>query len=74
MDLAYYSYLARTIPPREIARALAVRAKRAVLERLGRQEHAWPRAPAQERPVAVACGAPDDALLQEAEEIGRAHV
>ena len=31
MDLAYYRYLARTIPPREIARALAVRARRAIL-------------------------------------------
>src|SRR5205814_10293516 len=31
MDLAYYRYLARTIPPREIARALAVRARRALL-------------------------------------------
>jgi Heparinase II/III-like protein/Heparinase II/III N-terminus len=30
MDLEYYSYLARTIPPREIARALTVRAKRAL--------------------------------------------
>ncbi|HYY52049.1 MAG TPA: hypothetical protein VE755_04205, partial [Myxococcales bacterium] len=31
IDLAYYGYLAQTIPPREIARALAVRARRAVL-------------------------------------------
>jgi len=31
MDLAYYRYLAQTIPPREIARALAVRARRALL-------------------------------------------
>ena len=30
MDFEYYSYLARTIPPREIARALAVRARRAL--------------------------------------------
>src|SRR5476651_72542 len=30
MDFDYYSYLARTIPPREIARALAVRARRAL--------------------------------------------
>ena len=30
MDLAYYRYLAQTIPPREIARALAVRARRAL--------------------------------------------
>ena len=35
MDLAYYSYLAQTIPPREIARALAVRARRAVAQKLG---------------------------------------
>ena len=34
MDLAYYSYLAQTIPPRELARALAVRARRAVVSRL----------------------------------------
>jgi hypothetical protein len=31
MDLSYYGYLAQTIPPREIARALAVRARRALL-------------------------------------------
>jgi hypothetical protein len=31
MDLSYYRYLAQTIPPREIARALAVRARRALL-------------------------------------------
>jgi hypothetical protein len=31
MDLEYYRYLAQTIPPREIARALAVRARRALL-------------------------------------------
>jgi len=31
MDLQYYRYLAQTIPPREIARALAVRARRALL-------------------------------------------
>ena len=30
MDFEYYRYLARTIPPREIARALAVRARRAL--------------------------------------------
>jgi hypothetical protein len=30
VDLAYYRYLARTIPPRELARALAVRARRAL--------------------------------------------
>ena len=36
MDLAYYSYLAQTIPPREIARALAARARRAVAQRLGK--------------------------------------
>jgi hypothetical protein len=35
MDLAYYSYLAQTIPPRELARALAVRARRAVAARFG---------------------------------------
>src|ERR1700674_5498471 len=35
MDLAYYGYLAQTIPPRELARALAVRARRALLARLG---------------------------------------
>ncbi|MCA1825542.1 MAG: alginate lyase family protein [Myxococcales bacterium] len=34
MDLSYYSYLAQTIPPRELARALAVRARRAVVSRL----------------------------------------
>ena len=33
MDLAYYSYLAQTIPPRELARALAVRARRALSSR-----------------------------------------
>jgi hypothetical protein len=31
MDVSYYRYLAQTIPPREIARALAVRARRALL-------------------------------------------
>ena len=31
MDLGYYGYLAQTIPPREIVRALAVRARRALL-------------------------------------------
>ena len=31
MDLAYYSYLAQTIPPREIARALIVRARQKLL-------------------------------------------
>ena len=36
MDLAYYSYLAQTIPPREIARAIAARARRAVSQRLGK--------------------------------------
>ena len=38
MDLAYYGYLAQTIPPRELARALAVRARRAVAARLERPE------------------------------------
>jgi hypothetical protein len=36
MDFAYYSYLAQTIPKRELARAIAVRARRAVLSRLPR--------------------------------------
>src|SRR5439155_25813389 len=31
MDVSYYGYLAQTIPPREIARALVVRARRALL-------------------------------------------
>ena len=31
MDLSYYRYLAQTIPPREIARALVVRARQALL-------------------------------------------
>src|SRR5207248_1059698 len=31
MDVSYYGYLAQTIPPREIARALAMRARRAIL-------------------------------------------
>lgn len=30
MDLGYYGYLAQTIPPRELARAVAVRARRAL--------------------------------------------
>ena len=36
MDLAYYRYLAQTIPPRELARAIAARARRAVAQRLGK--------------------------------------
>ena len=35
MDLAYYSYLAQTIPPRELLRAIAARGRRAVSQRLG---------------------------------------
>lgn len=36
MDLAYYSYLAQAIPKRELARAIAVRARRAIASRLPR--------------------------------------
>jgi hypothetical protein len=55
MDLAYYSYLAQTIPPRQLARALAVRARRAlrsgfmqVLERAGARPFFFER-PAEDR-------------------------
>jgi len=62
MDLGYYGYLAQTIPPREIVRALAVRARRALLrgkpfffEVPGRRRSV---APAQPRPAVVAGASP----------------
>lgn len=53
MDLAYYSYLAQNIAPRELARALAVRARRALLSRLPRRSVEQRRVPARERPCLV---------------------
>ena len=73
MDVSYYGYLAQTIPPREIARALLVRARRALLR--GKPFFFdWPakkRAPAQMDPVPAVLRPPaavdGNAILREAE-------
>jgi hypothetical protein len=64
MDFEYYRYLARTIPPREIARALAVRAKRA----LGVPPVLMP--PKDAKPKAAA-GRPSIFEPRDREELGR---
>jgi hypothetical protein len=74
MDLGYYGYLAQTIPPREIVRALAVRARRALLR--GRPfffevpQRRGTLALAGQRPVVLANGSPaanaTDEILREA--------
>ncbi len=75
MDLGYYSYLAHTIPPRELARALAVRARRALLrgkpflfdvpEQERRRQHLY--AAVEGRPVIVeGPGAMGEEILREA--------
>ena len=74
MDLAYFSYLAQTIPPRELARALAVRARRAVQQRLKLAEPSFARAPARGRPYALVPGPFSDAMLHEAEAALRGEV
>jgi hypothetical protein len=72
MDVSYYGYLAQTIPPREIARALAMRARRALLR--GRPFFFdWParRVSAQMGPLPAVLRAPagldHTAILREAE-------
>ncbi|HZR10421.1 MAG TPA: heparinase II/III family protein, partial [Myxococcales bacterium] len=78
MDLSYYGYLTRTIPPREIARALAVRARRVLLR--GKPfffEPAAQRAPMGVKPPAALFGeltlqpAAVKELLEEAEAARR---
>lgn len=82
MDLSYYRYLAQTIPPREIARALAVRARRALLrgkpfffetpELQRRQERM--RRPGTQRPAVLPrspLDLPADEILREAEAARR---
>ena len=75
MDLGYYGYLAQTIPPREIVRALAVRARRALLRgkpfffEVPHRRRAL--APAQRRPALLAHGLSPakaaDEILREAQ-------
>jgi hypothetical protein len=71
IDLGYYGYLAQTIPPREIVRALAVRARRAVLR--GKPFFFdWPqrREPLREPRPAILRAPPSvraDGILREAE-------
>ena len=83
MDLAYYRYLAQTIPPREIARALAVRARQKLLrgkpfffdvpELQRRRERLY--AHVERRPTVferlAAAGIPGEAILREAEAARR---
>jgi hypothetical protein len=83
MDLAYYSYLAQTIPPREIARALVVRARQALLrgrpfffdvpELQRRRERLY--AHIERRPTVFDAAAPagisSEAILREAEAARR---
>jgi heparinase II/III-like protein len=83
MDLAYYSYLAQTIPPREIARALIVRARQKLLrgkpfffevpELQRRRERLY--AHLERRPTvfdaAQLAGMSPDAILREAEAARR---
>ncbi len=78
MDLAYYRYLAQTIPPREIARALAARARRALLRRkrllLEVPELRRERLGSQVRPTVFAAGkveVPAAEILREAEAARR---
>ncbi len=67
MDLAYYGYLAQAIPAREMARALAARARRAILR--GRPflfESSAPRgAPAGPVAAPLARAAPDGVAVEE---------
>lgn len=79
MDLAYYRYLAQTIPPRELARALAVRARRAisrgkpfffeVAQQQRRRERLYARL--QERPALFDAARPLDLPEAAREEILR---
>ncbi|HET9753287.1 MAG TPA: hypothetical protein VFP52_10010, partial [Myxococcales bacterium] len=79
MDLGYYRYLAQTIPPRELARALAVRARRALSrgrpflldrpEQQRRRERLYARL--QERPSLFDAAAPVELPAAAREEILR---